>query len=81
MTSDPKGPIVVAPYYAKPLFRLVTMAFGSLLAGIGIYVLVISRDHWGAVALGLVLLVLGTEAIVAGGRGKLSLLARIGPLP
>lgn len=62
--------------------RLLCAGLGLLLAGAGGYALVVRPDlGWQGAAVGLVLAVVGLEALIAALRGRASWLSRIGPLP
>lgn len=78
MTPPRRG----TPYFARRGFRLVSGAFGAVLAAIGLYGLVIVRPHDAAsLAAGAVLLLLGTNMVIAAARGTEAWLSKLGPLP
>ena len=70
------------PFYSRGLFRAITALLGLFLLGLGILVLT-SPATSGLLskAAGLVLVLLGGNAVVAAGRGTRAWLVRIGPLP
>ena len=77
--SDPEG---APPYYSGRLYRLLTAGFGALLFVLGIYVaLVADISLFWRVAAGLVLMLVGGNAVSSAATGRESWLSRIGPLP
>ena len=70
------------PFYARSLFRTVTGVLGLFLLGLGVYVLMWpAASGLLAKAAGVVLVLLGGNAVLAAWHGKRAWLARIGPLP
>lgn len=76
--TDPSKPA----YTSRQSYRLITAAIGLALFGLGIYILLFGPA--GAlirVAIGIVLLLLGGNAMFAAWRSRESWLSRLGPLP
>ena len=71
------------PLYARGSFRIITGLVGACAAGAGMAVLWLrSPEHpLLAVALGVVLLALGVQAVIAAVRAREPWIGRIGPLP
>lgn len=69
------------PWHARPGYRWVTALVGVGLMGLGGYLL------WGevravpSVVVSALMVLMGSNMVLAGWRGTLSWLARIGPLP
>lgn len=68
-------------YFAKPGFRIFSLALGLLLVGIGVYAFFAVPQGWAGLLVSLLFVVVGIESIVSAARGTRSWLARIGPLP
>lgn len=62
-------------------YRIVTGAFGSLFVALSVVLFVVSDRSLGAAIAGVVIGGLGVDAVIGALRNKMSLLARIGPLP
>lgn len=70
------------PYYTRPMYRGVTGGFGGLLAATGFYVALFAPAPGAMqVGLGLLLVLLGGNMVLAACRARESWLSRLGPLP
>jgi hypothetical protein len=69
-----------SPYFARPVYRAISAAFGVLLLGSGTYVLLTSSDGV-QVGAAVLLLALGGNLLFAAWRPAQSWLGRLGPLP
>lgn len=71
-----------APFYAKPVYRLVSGALGSALLGVGFYALIFT----GALTMisaagGIALVLFGGNMVFSACASRESWLSKIGPLP
>ena len=70
------------PYFARKPYRTLTGLFGLLLMAIGMFAIFVGGDQiLLRVAVGVCILALGCNAVVAAWRAKEPWIARIGPLP
>lgn len=71
-----------SPFYAKPVYRLVSGAFGVLLIGVGLYALILAGPLTVlSAAGGLLLVAVGGNTLASAFANKESWLSKIGPLP
>ena len=71
-----------APFYARRTYRLVSGLFGTFLICVGLYALLFAGPLTAlSIAVGLALVVLGGNMVVAAYSGRESWLSRLGPLP
>ena len=70
------------PFYTRRVYRGITLLFGLVLLGVGGYVvLALEHSQWLVTGFGVILLILGVDAVIAAIRGKEPLVSKIGPLP
>ncbi|CAG0933955.1 MAG: hypothetical protein EFKGCFLK_00677 [Rhodocyclaceae bacterium] len=71
-----------APFYAKPIYRLLTGIFGACLVFTGLYVMLLTSPpavlH---LAAGIALFAFGANMVFSALAAKESWLSKIGPLP
>ncbi|SFI17255.1 hypothetical protein SAMN05216206_1735 [Pseudomonas guineae] len=70
------------PYYKHRLYRLASAVFGLFLMGVGLYVLCFGVvDPAWRIGLGLLIALLGINALWAAIQAKAAWLRKLGPLP
>jgi hypothetical protein len=69
------------PSSQSKVYRAVTYAFGILFVMLGLAIFVVAEFSLGSLIAGVLVGAFGLDAIVNTFRNKMSLLARIGPLP